>query len=516
MAKRWSLSVYAVIVFLAASAIPASAETETQARIPLHAAIHVHSTASTGSLSVESLAERAERQGLDVLILSDNFTLRYDYGLRPFEGLIKYTVSIPSVLDYGIERFLSEVRDVQRRHPNLILVPGMEVAPHYYWTGSLWRGDLTMHNAQRNLLVIGLDKAEDYERLPARGNPQSFAWDERSLVNGAPLLILMPAWLLWVLHTRMPSGRLQPIHFVRPVVAATALLLCAGLAVTAWPLSSPLFGSYDAQAGYRPYQALIDDATARGGLVFWSMTEARDFSRHSFGPLGTVTVQTDPHPESLLLTQGYTGFGGLYQDTRRFVAPGGVWDQTLQAAVADRRQPPTMVGEVAFHGLQDAAKDLDRVYTVLQVKERTAAAAMEALRSGHAYAVARGEENILLQLDQFLVTDRTHSAGIGDRLESAAGDPFSVRVGVSAVDRKPHPARLRIIRSGRVIGQIEGQTPLQYEVADSDTPAGEWQTYRVEVIGRSGELLTNPVYVKRSTQAVSCQHKTVSKLMAES
>ncbi len=480
------------------SAMPASAENKTPARIPLRAAIHVHSTASTGTLSLESIAERAERQGLDVVILSENFTLRYDYGLRPFEGILKYTVTFPSVMEHGIERFLGEVQEVRQRHPNLILVPGVEAAPHYLWTGSLLGGDLTMHNAQRNLLVIGLEKAEDYERLPARGNPLSFAWDEKSLANGLPFLLLMPALWFWLPRKDRATEWHQLVRPFRHVMAGTLLLIGVGLTINAWPLSSPAFSSYDAQAGYRPYQALIDAAIERGGLVFWSITEARDFSQHSFGPLGTVTVKTEPHPESLILTQGYTGFGGLYQDTRRAIAPGGIWDQVLQAAVADRTSAPTMIGEAAFHGLSDMAKDLDRVYTVLQARERTTAGVLEALRSGHAYAVARGDDHILLQLDECRVTDqRERSAGIGDRLESDGGRPVSVRVGVSAVDQKPHPARLRIIRSGHVIGQIEGRTPLQYEMADSDAPAGEWLTYRVEVVGKSGELLTNPVYVKK-------------------
>lgn len=478
------------------STVSASAEGETAARVPLRAAVHVHSTASTGMLSLESLAQRAERQGLDALILSENFTLRYDYGLRPFDGIIKYRVTFPSVMEYGIERFLKEVQAVRQRHPNLIIVPGVEVAPHYYWTGSLLGRDLTMHNAQRNLLVIGLDKAEDYASLPARGNPRSFAWDGKSIMNGLPLLLMIPALWFWLPRKRKAMEWHEPVRPRRRLAAATVVLLCAGLAINAWPITSPAFSSYDAQAGYQPYQALIDAATERGALVFWSMTEARDFSQHSFGPLGTVTVKTEPHPESLILTHGYTGFGGLYQDTRRVTAPGGIWDQALQASVADRTSAPTLIGEVAFHGLQDAAKDLDRVYTVLQAKERTPAGVLEALRSGHAYAVARGDDHILLQLDEFRVTDqRARSAGIGDRLASSEGRAITIRVGISAVDHKPHPARLRVIRSGQVIGQIEGQTPLLYEVADREAPSGQWQTYRVEVVGKSGELLTNPIYV---------------------
>ena len=108
-------------------------------RQQLLATVHVHSTASTGELTIEALAERAEQLGLDVLILTDNFSLRYEYGLWPLPGLLKRQVRFPSVLEYGIERYVDEIAATQSRHPKLIILPGVEVAPYYYWTGSLVR-----------------------------------------------------------------------------------------------------------------------------------------------------------------------------------------------------------------------------------------------------------------------------------------------------------------------------------------------------------------------------------------
>src|SRR5512139_4122779 len=63
-----------------------SAAAAATGQYSLRAAIHVHSTMSTGSLDLESLARRAEEQQLDVLILTENYSLRYDYGLQPLEG----------------------------------------------------------------------------------------------------------------------------------------------------------------------------------------------------------------------------------------------------------------------------------------------------------------------------------------------------------------------------------------------------------------------------------------------
>jgi hypothetical protein len=343
--------------------------------------------------------------------------------------------------------------------------------------------------------VIGLDRVEDYAALPARGNPQSFVWDEQSLVNGLPLLLGVPAlWVWW------PARRHVNAIQRRRTCAVLVLAGAAALGIHAWPLTSPAFSSYHTGAGYQPYQALIDAARQRGGLVFWSMTEARDFSQQAFGPLGTVTVKTEPHPEALVLTTGYTGFGGLYQDTRQVVAPGGIWDRVLHRAAPDALESaPTMIGEVAFHGFEDAGKDLDRVYTVLQVTERTEAGVLEALASGHAYAVARGDEQILLTLDDFHVTanDAGPPANIGDRIEVRAGAEILIHAAISTADQRPHPAKLRLIRSGEVVHQMEGQTPLQFEIADREAPAGQWLIYRVEVTGKSGELLSNPIFIQK-------------------
>ncbi|BFU91547.1 MAG: hypothetical protein NTAFB01_27340 [Nitrospira sp.] len=444
---------------------------------------------------MESLARRAEEQQLDALILSENFTLRYDYGLPPFEGFLKYHVTFPSVMEYGVQRFLDEVRAVQRRHPNLIIIPGVEVAPHYYWTGSLLHGDLTMHNAQRNLLVIGLEKAEDYEQLPSRGNFSSFVWGRQSVINGLPLVLLgLAVWLWKPQDSRCSDWRGSSSR--RPVLVVFLVITCIVLMMNAWPMKTPVYSSHDERVGYRPYQALIDRAVERGALVFWSMTEARDFSRHSFGPLGTITIQTEPHPEALVLTRGYTGFGGLYQDARRVIAPGGVWDQLLRSrSVDDQHMFPSLIGEVAFHGTTDAGKDLDRVYTVIQTSERTAASIMAGLKGGRTYAVARGDQNILLRLDEFRLLNNGQSAGIGETLHGRGNGDIIVRVGVSAIDGKPYAARLRIIRSGQIIRQIEGQTPLQIELADREAQRGERLNYRVEVVGKGGELLSNPIYV---------------------
>lgn len=472
-------------------------------RVPLRIAIHVHSTASTGTLSLEALAARAEQLGLDAIVLSDNFSLEYEYGLQPLPGLLKKTVSFPSVLSYGVERYLDEIKAAQARHPQLVIVPGVEVAPFYYWTGSLWRGDLTMHDAQRNLLVLGLTKAEDYRTLPARGNPASFTLDGASLVNAAPLLLVLPALFLWKPCRQLVEGSREPISAARRTVAACCLVLAVATLVNVWPIGTPPFSSYESQLGYRPYQALLNVANQRGAVVLWSMTEARDLQSHAFGPLGTVTVRTDAHPETLALTGGYAGFGGLYQDTRTVTAAGGLWDQVIQAHRGRAQSAvPTMIGEIAFHGLADKGKDLDRVVTTVFAKERSVAAVLDAIRSGHAYAAAEGDHRVMLTLDEFSLGCDCDQAivGIGERLVLPSGSHLVANVQLSARDGKPHPVTLRVIRSGEIVGMTKAETPVHYQLADTQPVPDGGAYYRLEVVGQSGELLTNPVYVDVQTK----------------
>ena len=460
-------------------------------RLPLLATVHVHSTASTGELTIEALAQRAELLGLDVLILTDNLSLRYEYGLWPLPGLLKRQVRFPSVLEYGIDRYLEDIKAAQSRHPNLIILPGVEVAPHYYWTGSLLGRSLTMHNAQRNLLVLGLTNPEDYRSLPANGNPGSYRLDWRGAVNGSPILLVVPAVLLW-----MPRRRSSERRSLRRSAACVLIVLAVALVANAWPLSQPAFSSYDDQLGYRPYQALIDDVKAKGGLVFWSLTEARDFHEYAAGPLGVVTVKTEPHPEAMLMTTGYTGFGGLYQDGRTTINPGELWDRLLQLSASERRPAPVLIGELALHGLNERDKDLHRLVTALWVKERTVAGVLEALRSGHSYAAGNSHHHIQLRLDEFRVVCQggAKSASVGDRLDPGTARDLSILLSVTARDDGRHPVTVRVIRSGQVLARLAGETPFRATWPDTTAPTGEPVTYRVEITG-SAELLSNPIIV---------------------
>ena len=504
---RLAFLIIAAAWVLALPAMTPAAEREQEGFQVLTAAVHVHSNLSTGTLDLDQLAERADRLGIDAIVMSDNFALRYDYGLFPFRGVLRKTVTVPSISHHKADDFLREIAEAQARHPRVLFVPGVEVGPHYYWSGSLLTRNLTMHNSQRNLLVLGMPRAEDYTALPLSGNPASYRYGWSSLLNLSPVLLFIPAGWLWAQSNHRASRpgivtwKETGHRFWAALLATTAFLLL----LNAWPLSQPVFSAYTKEFGYRPYQAVIDAASSNGGLVVWSLPEARDFHRYSFGSLGTVTVQTEPHPEALRLTNGYTGFGGLYQDTRHMTDPGNIWDQAIQDSLAGERPSyPVLFGEIAFHEPGQAGIDLYQVLNVLRVPERSVRGILEAMRHGRLYAVRQYHPDMGLRLDEFRVNAQgsQHMARSGDTLSLDAGRNLVVQISVSATNRGAHPIVVTLIRSGEVVARAQGTTPFSYRFSETLENNGAPSFYRVAVHG-AGEILSNPIFIVPEKEAVS-------------
>ncbi len=135
------------------------------------AAIHVHSTFSNGENEIIELARFAQERSVDVLILTDSFLTTATYGIWPldrigFEGINKKVR--PAVRDHGVDNYFAAVREARNQFPELVILPGVEVIPYYYWKGSPW-DDLRLYDFDRHLIVLGLT-AEQMRHLPVIGN----------------------------------------------------------------------------------------------------------------------------------------------------------------------------------------------------------------------------------------------------------------------------------------------------------------------------------------------------------
>lgn len=456
--------------------------------------VHVHSDLSTGEFSLEALVGLADQQGIGALLLTENFLARVDYALPPFRALTRVS---RGERDIGGDpaRYLARVAEVRARLPHVVLVPGVEVIPHYYWTGSPFALDMTVHDVQKNLLVFGLTDPRQLAALPVAGNARGGTFGVQSIVDAVPVLLVVPGVVLLTrrrtVRQRLGRGAVVVVHR-RPW--ALGLVLCAvGVAaiVRGWPFTGDGRSTWQ-DLGIAPYQALIDHVDAAGGITMWSLPEARDIGEQYVGPV-RVGWLTEPYADDLLRTFRYTAFGAIYEDTSTFDAPGGGWDRLLaEYARGERSRPAWATAESAFHNLS-AGKQVGPIQTVFLVTEKSEAGILDALRHGRMYAVQRTRE-VGFDLSEFSATAGGVTVGMGETLRAPAGTPIEVRLALDASDGGRHDVKVSVLRNGRLA--VLERTATPYRGVVREVGDGTPLVLRVEARGAQQRVLSNPIFVK--------------------
>ena len=456
--------------------------------------LHVHSDATSGDFDLQALVGLADQQGIGALLLAENHRLRVTYGLPPFRALTRLGYQARSVGD-APERYLAGVAEVRRRLPHVLLIPGVEVMPHYYWTGSPLAFDMTVHNLQKNILVFGVTDPAALRALPSAGHPPAGHYTLQSVADALPVLLVVPGVIALVRRrpVRRRLGRGAVIVVRRRAWVRGLLLGAVGVTalVRGWPFTVDTF-STSSDPGIAPYQALIDRVEQLGGATVWSFPEARDVGEERVGPVRVARL-TEPHADDLLKSFRYTAFGAVYEDTSTFERPGDGWDRLLADYVrGERSRPAWAVAESGFHGLT-AGKQVGPLQTVFLVTERSEAGVLDALRRGRMYAVQRTRE-LGFDLAQLTVTAGGAAAGAGETLQVPSGTPIELAVTVEASDGRAHDVRVVIVVNGRAVALERGATPLRavYRTTTDGTPL----VLRMEARGSQQRVLSNPVFVR--------------------
>jgi hypothetical protein len=461
--------------------------------------VHSHSSWTTGDQSLDQLAELARQRGIGAVFLADNFFLRFEYGLPPLRGLLRYRVENPSIIQKGPEAFLQAVAAVNAGQQRVLFIPGAEVTPHYYWSGSLLKGSLTMHNGQKNILAMGLMRPDDYRELPAVGNPHLDRWDWQSPLLLSPvLLVAFGGWLMT--RKRRHVVYLQRFRFVetRRPVAQALMVMGIGFLLLAnnYPFRTSPLSPHDAHADLKPFQAAIDHIASRGGIAVWSLPEARDNQTVQVAGF-KATIKTDPYPDDLLRTRGFTAFGGVYEDTTTFTSPGGGWDTLLLEYLSGRRQTPAWaIGEAAFHHEGQAGKRFGEVQTVFLAERKDSASLIQAFKAGRMYALRRTVKEGL-DLAQFhAAIPGKPPVEVGGAMALPPGGQPEIRIAIRGSDPAPMKVEVRLVRGGTVVHAVKGATPLVISWTDSGLKPHPRTYYRLEVKGAGGhQILSNPIFV---------------------
>ncbi len=454
-AALWALALAALARF------PAGAVT-------LNVAMHLHSDAShVGTEPLEGLASRAQAAGVDVLIPTDTFVADWRYGLWPLRGLIRERVVDRSVLSFGVERYLEKIRDLRARFPRLTIIPGVEAAAYYRWSGAPWRR-LTINDWNRHILVIGPEAADAYRRLPVAGNA---AGGRLAPFLFWPLLPLTLGAAGWLATRRMRFAYLAVLGLV--------------FLADAWPFREQA-SAYARETPWSPYQRLIDAARESGALVVWAHPDAPNWQQGASA--GRVDARTQPYPEALSRTTGYTGFGALKEGMRGAASPGGSWDRELKLYVdGSRSRPVWAFGELDFRRPEETR--IDSVRMVVDAASRRPADVLDALSKGRFYSVQVAER--ALALKRFRLTGRGGSAGSGETL-TGPREP-NLEVELAYADGGKGEGSLEIVRDGELVARETVAIPGSYSFPQADDAPRTY--YRLVVRGGANDVLvSNPIF----------------------
>jgi hypothetical protein len=441
--------------------------------------IDLRTTYSDGELDLESLVKLAKKRGFSVLFINDHDRLAMEYGLFPFRNILRKRVELNSINKGGAEEYLNGIRDVQRRHPDMIIIPGSETAPFYYWTGSYLDKNLTAHNHERRILTIGLQQPEDYRNLPILHNGSSTNYLRVSLPKILPFVV---AFILgFVTLKRRGIPRILGI-----VISGLSVLFIIDLN----PFRSSPFDQYHGDQGIAPHQLLIDYVDSRDGLTFWNYPETRSGIRK----MGPILVDTPPYPEALQQSKNYNGFSALYGDRITATEPGNVWDRVLlEHCKGERDRPVWGISTADFHKDGGAGEKLGNFPTVFLVRKKTNEDIIAAMREGRMYA-CRGKYPQRMILNDFSIcSSRCETRGTSGNEIVLKENP---RIHLSLSLRKPtdNQVVVRLIRSGELIKTFHGSLPTKINYEDNYFKPGQKVYYRIDVRG-CGTLVSNPIFV---------------------
>ena len=384
-------------VLLGTALVPVSAAPELSEMI---AVVHVHTNVADGVSSPAEIARAAREAGVDALVVTDHFLMSVAYAPWPVGSALGVTLSRPSVVTYGIARYLRTLSEAERAVPGIIVVPGLEVTPYARFRGSLFAGNLELDGWHRHLLVIGIEDPVALARLPVLGNRAGGVYGAFSLLFLIPALGV--AWSIYRIarpgHSQARVGAFRIRRRRRPVPEAFLGGLCTILLGAGFPFRVERYSPVGSDPGDAAFEEVIDRVRALGGISTWAHPEARAEIEGFHG----VRIGTEPYPDLVLRTEA-DGFGGLPEGVKALLPAGGLWDQALRASLKGPRPGrPFALAEVDEHR---SAREIDYrlLQTVLLVRARTRAGFMDALAAGRLYGrwTPQGQEP--LRLTEFRV-----------------------------------------------------------------------------------------------------------------
>jgi len=452
--------------------------------------VHLHTTLSDGLATPLEMARAARRAGVDALVVTDHFLERVEYAPWPLGNVMGIGMSRPSVMSNGIATYLRTLAAAEAE-TGILVLPGIEVSPYARWSGSLLTRTLLLEGWHRHALVVGVEDPSALRGLPVAGNRAGggyAAWSSVYLLPAAAfgwavLRALRPSYRETRMKNFVLRRRRAPIGEV--LLASAALLVL----VLGFPFKVEAYSPVADDPGEAPFRLLVERVHDLGGFVAWAHPEAAA-EKEVHG----VRLATEPYGDLVVKTEA-DGFGAMPEGVKSLAPIGGLWDGALRDHVLGRRRTaPFALAELDEHR---AIGEIDLVIlqTVLQVRARTHAGVLEAMRAGRMYGRWTPDRKTPLSLTAWSAGHGDASAVAGETLRCRG--PVTLRLAVAGGDGAPVTARL--VRGGSVIWSSRASPPFSSTVEDDATGG---TSYRLDVEGAYPyRLISNPIFVVRPAGA---------------
>ncbi|MFQ3675106.1 MAG: hypothetical protein SNJ64_01015 [Endomicrobiia bacterium] len=445
--------------------------------------LHIHSNCTDEkNLSIEEIVKKCKNNGITAISLNDHCLLKAECGLWPLNRIIKQTCERKSVLNITPEKYLDEINNVSQKYPDMIIIPGVEVTPSYYWTYK--NKKLVLNNFHKHMLVCGLLSPKDFYNLPVIGNENNSGKFD--------LLLLWPLVAICFI-----------LVLVKTKIKIFLIIFLSIILINNYPFRRLSFDAYK-NYGELPYQELIDYVNNLNKedskvLITWAHPDAPNWTEEKClmdGKFIKVFTKTEKYSQSLLLTKNYDGFAIFAEGYKESGKVGGVWDKVLlEYCLGEREKPVWCFAEVDYSENSD---DLYVRKNILFVEKSDYVSVMNAYKKGRFYALWRNVEKEM-ELHSFSFYSRTQSAKFGEEI-IFDGSAVTLSGKIKFSDNSQQRIKINIIRDGEIIKFIETLTP--YELNFTDMPNFDNKKkvfYRIFIESNYPHMIaTNPVFIVKN------------------
>ena len=395
---------------------------------PYRGIIRVETNVSAGLNNFEEIVLEARQHKLDFIVISDQLLVKVEYGIPPFRNVLKLYETRDSILSYGVEKYFQELKAVDKKYDDIIVIPGADIAPFYFWEGWPLPNKIKCNQYSQQLTVFGIDSPEFYRKIPMIHN-DFFDLSFKNIIKLWPLLFVI--WGIYLIIFRnmgIPKDSLNykliPRH--RMIIG---IFLC--LIGVLWSFNNKPFlhdypyEQYD-EHGHKPYQLLADyikkHPEAEKISSFWSAPGITMVNK-----ISGVELVTRPYWNSVKMIDGFNGFAGVYGDALNAYLPGNQWDDMLLSYInGERNTIPFIIGEIDYH---QKKRRIDNIQTIVFAGDFSMDSILKAIKHGCSYGYFQYGD-FLLNLTNVSIIDNDKKYYLGESLQTKAG---KVNLNISGV-----------------------------------------------------------------------------------